>query len=80
MKKYTVKAYAVDWCGYESFYEVEAISEKEAMDKAIGLLADEYDLMLFDQGEYGEMEDFDEDGLPVEDAELTTLSAQIIED
>jgi hypothetical protein len=80
MKTYSVLAYAVDWCGYESHYEVAANSEEEALQTACNMLAEEYDLLEDGDGQYGEMEDFDEDGIAWEDAQLTSISAKIIED
>jgi predicted adenine nucleotide alpha hydrolase (AANH) superfamily ATPase len=77
METYNVRAYAVDWCGYESHYQIHAESEDKAREIACQNLIDEYDLVEYQDGEYGEMEDFDEDGEPLEDSELTTISASI---
>lgn len=78
MTKFIVRAYAVDWCGYESDFTIEADSEEDALDRACQELADEYDLLPTGDGMYGEFDDFDEDGKPLEDVELTSISARIL--
>lgn len=79
MQTFEVKAWTTDWCGYESYYTVEAESEDEALEIAIQNLADEYDLIPCGDGQYCEMEDLDEDTLEVmDDVDTTTINSEIV--
>jgi hypothetical protein len=80
MTKVTILVSAVDWCGYEDYIEVDEASEEVMIKEAVDEFAQMYSLTEHENGEYGEVEDFDEEGYPLEGATLTTIDAEIYED
>ena len=78
MAIFNVKVWAVDWCGYEDYFKIEAENEEKAIEKAIEEFADSYDLIMVDAGEYVDAHSLDEDGNSEEDP--TTIDAKIVED
>lgn len=78
--KFTVEVVATDWCGYDSHYEIEADHQDEAEAKAHEEFLAEWDLIAFEGGRYGEHEDFDEDGYPHDEDDLTSITSRIQED
>lgn len=75
--KFEVRVHATDWCGFDSHYTIEAESEEEAEREAEQEFISEWDLILYEDGMYGEHDDFDEDGEPLE--ELSSISTSIEE-
>ena len=75
--KYVVAVSATDWCGYYSTYDIVAETEDEAEQEAQQMLIDEYDLIEYEDGMYGEHEDFDDDGIPLEEDSLTSIHAAV---
>jgi hypothetical protein len=81
MALYEVKAWAVNWCGYENSFSIEARSEDEACEKAIYKLAEQYDLATDGNGNFVELKNddsWDEYGEIREDAQVTTISSRIV--
>jgi hypothetical protein len=76
MAIFNVKVYAIDYCGYESYYTVEANSEEEALERAEQEFCDEYDLLCVGNGEYADMDTINEDGEAEDDT--TSINAEIV--
>jgi len=80
MAIFKVRAWAVDWCGYEDIFTIEAENEDEALEKAIYELAELYDLISDGEGNYVDLHDsdsWDEDGELLETADVTAISSRI---
>jgi len=75
---YDIEVQATDWCGYTSDYHVIADSKEEATEKATQLFIDEWDIVEYEDGMYGEFEDFDDEGEPLEEDSLTSISIDSI--
>jgi hypothetical protein len=80
MTKVTILVSAVDWCGYEDYIEVAEASEEVMIKEAVDKFAQMYGLMQHESGDWGDIDDFDEEGEPIEEDSLTTIDAEIYED
>jgi hypothetical protein len=82
---YTVRIYAVDFCGFEEDYKVEASCPNEAGELAATKLIEDFvDQMglvaVGNRGEYIEMDDLEEYEVDPENAETTTISVTVLDD
>jgi hypothetical protein len=75
---FTVEVRATDWCGYDSEYEIMAESEDAAAELAELEFIDEWDLLKYTDGNWGEPEDFDEEGDPIDDDSLTSITTNVL--
>jgi hypothetical protein len=80
MTKVTIRVWAIEWCGYEEYIEVNEASEGVMIDRAVEEFTDMFGLIQHESGEWGEMSDFDEEGEPLEEDSLTSIVAEIYED
>lgn len=82
---YTVLIYAVDFCGFEVDYKVEATCPNEAGEiaasKHIEDFVEQMGLVpVGNYGEYIEMDDLEEYEVDPENAETTTISVTVLDD
>ena len=82
MAKFTVDIYAVDWCGFSHYYEVEAENEDDAEDKALELyeqdFVDMFCLLLTEDG-YIESDDYDSETEEYDEDDCSTLGTRIVD-
>lgn len=83
MKKFTVELYAIEWCGFSHYYEVEAENENEyhaedlALEKYEEDFADMYSLLMVEGG-YLESCDFDDETGEYDEDDVTTIGTRVV--
>lgn len=79
--KYEVTVSATDWCGYCETFIVKADDKEQAAELGEQEFIQYWELLMeAESGQYGDPDDFDENGEPLEDDILTGITVENVEE